>query len=264
MVYEFDDQARNEAAKYKISEDEATRLRASCIRKAAELGSDGVRSHSAIFSVSAWDEPSGSLPEGIPRSGRISRGDVLDLGEQVRAGKLPAKDLLAASFVWGTGTTGYGPSRYREIVAAAGAQLEPSLQRALTEINKGTDAADSIAGYAQLYGGSDYDHRAPAGQPPRSRLHNFGPAFFTKFLYFSTPGALILDNRVANAVYKLSGLPHLVTQDGRSLAWTPYRYAVYLHWMRQTADTAGTSPEMLEATLFQPPADPMDEHDAAD
>ena len=108
------------------------------------------------------------------------------------------------------------------------------------------------------------DRRAPAGQPPWSRLHKFGPAFFTKFLYFSTPGALILDNRLANAVYQRSGLPHLVTKDGRSLAWTPYRYAVYLHWMRQTAEQAGAPPEMLEVTLFRPPADPMDEQDAAD
>jgi hypothetical protein len=75
-------------------------------------------------------------------------------------------------------------------------------------------------------------------------------------------GALILDNRVANAVHDRSRLPHLVTPDRRSVAWTPYRYAVYLHWMRQIAQTIGTRPEMLEFTLFQAPADPMAEHDA--
>lgn len=70
-------------------------------------------------------------------------------------------------------------------------------------------------------------------------MQGFGPAFFTKFLYFCTPGALILDNRLANAVCRLSRLPYLVTGNGRSLAWTPYRYSVYLHWMNQTARTAG-------------------------
>jgi hypothetical protein len=80
----------------------------------------------------------------------------------------------------------------------------------------------------------------------------------------TSPGALILDNRLANAVYSLSGLPHLVSGKGRSLAWTPYRYAVYLHWMRQTADAVGAEPEMLELALFQQPEDLDDEHDAAD
>ena len=264
MAYEYDDQALQEAAGHGVSQDEAERLRDMCARKAAEFGNGGVRSHSARFSVAAWDEPPGSLSSVIPRSGRISRGDVLDLGTQVRAGDLPAADLFTASFIWGTGTTGYGPRRHRDIRAAAGDRLEPSLQRVLAAISKDPGALDLIAGYAQLYGGYDYESRAAAGQEPWSRLHEFGPAFFTKFLYFSTPGALILDNRVARAVHERSGLPHLVTGDGRSLAWTPYRYAVYLHWMQQTARAVDTTPEMLEATLFQPPEDPLEEGDAAD
>jgi hypothetical protein len=262
MAYEYDDQARQEAAGRGVSKDEAERLRDMCARKAAEFGNGGVRSHSARFSVAAWDVPPGTLSSVIPRSGRISRGDVLDLGTRVRAGDLPAADLFTASFIWGTGTTGYGPRRHRDIRAAAGDRLEPSLQRVLAAISTDPGAPDFIAGYAQFYGG--YESRAAAGQEPWSRLHKFGPAFFTKFLYFSTPGALILDNRVARAVHERSGLPHLVTGDGRSLAWTPYRYAVYLHWMQQTARAVDTTPEMLEATLFQPPEDPLEEGDAAD
>jgi hypothetical protein len=140
---------------------------------------------------------------------------------------------------------GYGPRRLREICAAAGDRLEPSLQSALDAAGKDPASADPIAGYACLYGGNDYQDRAAPGQPPWSRLHGFGPAFFTKFLYFSTPGALILDNRLANAVHRLSQLPNLVTEDGRSLTWTPYRYAVYLHWMTQTARAVGVAPELL-------------------
>jgi hypothetical protein len=83
-------------------------------------------------------------------------------------------------------------------------------------------------------------------------------------LYFSTPAALILDNRLANAVYSRSGIPHLVTAKGQSLAWTPYRYAVYLHWMGQAASTLDISPELLELTLFCPPNDLSDEDNAAD
>jgi hypothetical protein len=68
----------------------------------------------------------------------------------------------------------------------------------------------------------------------------------------------------APAVHDLSGMPELVTADGHSWPWTPYRYAVYLHWMRQTADAVGVEPDLLELTLFQPPRDVADEQDAAD
>jgi hypothetical protein len=263
VAYKYDEQAQREAAACPVSEEEAERLREQCARKAAELGHDGVRGHTVSFSVAEWDEPP-ALPSNIPRIGHISRGDVLDIGERVRAGALPATDLLTASFIWGWGTTGFGLHRYRDIRAAAGDRLEPSLQRVLDEINKNTDSPDPIAGYAQLYGGYDYESRAEPGQEPWSRLRGFGPAFFTKFLYFSTPGALILDNRLANAVYSRSGLPHLVTTKGQSLAWTPYRYAVYLHWMRQTARATEVEPDVLELTLFSPPNDLSDEHHAAD
>ena len=64
MAYEYDDQARQEAAGHGVSQDEAERLRDVCARKAAEFGNGGVRSHSARFSVAAWDEPPGSLSSG--------------------------------------------------------------------------------------------------------------------------------------------------------------------------------------------------------
>lgn len=147
-----------------------------------------MRGHTVSFPVTSWDEPPG-LPEGVPRTGQISRGDVLDLGQQVRARMRPAADLLLASFIWGWGTAGYGPRRLRIIRAAAGGQMEASVQRALDTT------------------GQD---RAAPGQQPYSRLQGFGPAFFTKFLYFCTPGAVILDNRLANAVHQLSPLPYLV------------------------------------------------------
>jgi hypothetical protein len=262
VAYKYDEQAQQEAASHPIGESDAGRLREQCARKATELGDGGVRGHTVSFSVTAWGKPPG-LPDCVPREGRISRGEVLDIGERVRAGSLQATDLFAASFVWGWGTTGFGPRRYRGICAAAGDRLELSLQHALEEIDK-EPGSDPIAGYTQLYGGDDYVSRAVPGQDPWSRLRGFGPAFFTKFLYFSTPGALILDNRLANAVHSRSRLPYLVTGRGRSLAWTPYRYAVYLHWMRQTARVAEVPPEVLELTLFQPPEDLDDEHDAAD
>jgi hypothetical protein len=118
----------------------------------------------------------------------------LTSGSRTRARTLPATDLLTASFVWGWGPVGYGPRRLRGIRAAAGDRLESSLRPALDAAGKDPALSDPIAGYACLYGGYDYEGRAAPGQEPWSRLRGFGPAFFTKFLYFCTPGALILDN----------------------------------------------------------------------
>jgi hypothetical protein len=145
MAYEFDEQARQEAAERPLSEDQAGRLRDQCVRKAAELGPVGVRGHAVSFSAAAWDDPPG-LPASVPRTGRIARGDVLDIGELVRDGKLGTTDLFAASFVWGWGSMGFGPRRYRDIVAAAGGRLELSLQRALAVINKDPGSPDPSQG----------------------------------------------------------------------------------------------------------------------
>ena len=258
MPYQHDEQARQEADAHRISDDDAGQLGALCIEKLRELGDGGLRGHTTEFQVTAWHRLP-SLPDTILNRGRISRGDLLDIGERVRAGDLSPVILLAASFAWGMGITGYGPRRYREIIDAAGTMLEPSLHRTLDAIYHDPQSPDPIVGYAQLYGGYKPDHRAPPGQHPWSRLHKLGPAFFTKFLYFAVPGALILDNRVANAVYEHSRLPYLVTAERRSVAWTPYRYAVYLHWMWQTAEMVGVRPETLEFTLFRSRADPMGE-----
>jgi hypothetical protein len=252
VTYVWDWQPREEAAAHAVSEHDVDALRDLCARKAAGLGQGGVRGHAVGFSVTAWNEPPG-LPDGISRTGCITRGDVLDIGQQVRAEARPAADLLTASFIWGWGPAGYGPRRLCRIRSRAGDQLEPALRRVLDAVSKDAAAPDPVAGYARLYGGQASQHRAAPGQEPWSRVHGLGPAFFTKFLYFCTPGALILDSKLAAAVSRLSHLPGLVAAGGRPLAWTPYRYAVYLHWMNQTAQAAQAEPELLEITLFQPP-----------
>jgi hypothetical protein len=265
MTYEFDENARGAAAKYPATVDVIERLGRLCRSKAEKLGPDGVRGHSIMFVPATWGNAV-RLPDSVRLSGKISRGEVLDIGKRVREGMSPATDLFIASFVWGWGSTGYGPSRLRAIVEAAGDRLEPSLQRALSAACS-EPVHDPVAGYAQLYGGylsNESDRRAAPGAPEWARLRGYGPAFITKSLYFTVPGALILDNRLANAVHDLSGMPNLVTAGGRSWPWTPYRYAVYLHWMRQTADAVDVEPDLLELTLFQPPGDIADEHDAAD
>ena len=76
----------------------------------------------------------------------------------------------------------------------------------------------------------------------------WGPAFFTKLLYFAdtrpAPGsALILDSRTATAVAAISKCPHFVSKRER--------YGVYLAWMNQVAVAQEISPDFLEYALFK-------------
>jgi hypothetical protein len=254
VAYLHDDEARQCAVEYAISLDQVADLRARCEKRFSELGANGVRSHGVRFSAEPWGDLPG-LPDQVSQSGCVSRGDIFDLADQV-PGKYRATDLLKACFVWGWGPAGYGPRRFESICRAAGEELEPALRRALAATTDGAGVYDPIAGYSQFYGGDDR-RRAWPGQAPWSRLRGLGPAFFTKFLYFSTPGVLILDNRLANAVHYLCAMPSLVTKHGRSVVWTPFRYAVYLHWMRQTAQALNVDPPLLELTLFSRPDRPI-------
>jgi hypothetical protein len=265
MTDQVDDEARLEAADHAATADELGVLRDQVAVKLRQLGDGGVRSHCVYFSKASWAGLLDRLPLAVVERGSISRGDVFDIADRARpGGDLDASDLFTASFLWGTGTTGYGASRYREIKEIAGDGLEASLRQALDQAYSTGPVPDPVAGYAELYGGYNYRQRAKAGEGDTSRIHKFGPAFFTKFLYFSTPGALILDNVLANAVKRRSGLEHLVTRRGHSKEWTPYRYATYMHWMRMTAESLGVEPDVLEVTLFAPPAHDFDEGVNAD
>lgn len=226
----------------------------------------GVRGHRIKFSPTAWQSVLGEIPTLAGRSS-ITRSDVFDIAQHVKQGRSP-RDLFTASYIWGWGTAGFARHRYDRIVIAAGDDLVPSLEQALTATQD-----DLFAGYAQLYGGYVPDEgpaRAAPGRGEYARLQWYGPAFFTKLLYFFHDRALILDNALAHRVHALGG-PDGLVKRGRSLAWSPYRYAVYLNWMEQTASqlarkAGGKSitPEVLELALFEAPVDIEEEGSAAD
>ena len=236
-MYEHDHQARAEASDYALSQEQLAQLRPLVNGKRTALGPEGVRGHRVKYNPASWD---GLIPRILAEHSTVSRGDVFDLAD---SGDLCG--VFAASFLWGTGDRGYGPHRYREIVASTGGRLHDILTGVAA-----TAAEDVIAGYALLFGGYDSKQRAAPNTEPWARIDNFGPAFFTKFLYFTTRGALILDNVLAKKVNGLTTMPYLVRTNGQSYAWSPYRYAVYLHWMRQAATQLECSPDELELTLF--------------
>ncbi len=99
----------------------------------------------------------------------------------------------------------------------------------------------------------DYDYLR--GDKWRGTIPYWGPAFYTKLLYFaSIPGgagsALILDNQTAWMVSAITGMDHFVDQHNRSERWTAYRYGVYLAWMTEVSAQLKVQPDFLEYALF--------------
>ena len=240
MSYQHDEQAVEEAAQFALPGDKVDEVSAWLSTAQSDLGAEGVLGHRIHYDPQKWE---GLLPALLLGRDSISRGEAFAMAAVGDLG-----NVFTASYIWGVGRVGYGPRRLRDIIDSTGGQLDETLRRA-------ADAAaqDVIRGYAMLYGGDDRKHRASPNDPRWARIHRFGPAFFTKFLYFTTPGALILDNVLARKVRRLSGMPYLVRPRGQSYEWSPYRYAVYLHWMRQSAATLSSTPEELELALFTMP-----------
>lgn len=241
-MYEYDAQARNEARDYALCDSRLDGLRPHVENQRQQLVAGDPRNHRIAISPQEWDE---LLPTEFAAKRFISRGALFEVAKEGTT-----ENVFKGSFIWGTGMTGYGPNRLREIIECAGTRLTTSLEAA-----RSAASTDLIAGYAKLWGGYDPKRRAHAQQAPWVRLHKYGPAFFTKFFYFTTTGALILDNVLARAVKDLTQMPYLIQPNGQSYAWTPYRYAVYLHWMNTTAKSLGVVPELLELTLFNRKAD---------
>jgi hypothetical protein len=234
--------ARDEALKDRLAAQQITWLAGVCRRMQERLGNSDVRGPAVDYDSRKWPE----LPDGCGDGRSITRGSILDI-----AG-FPALDVFTASYIFGMGRTGYGRSRYDGILAGA-----PDFGAILERVREIGRCQGPVIAYSQLYGGHDYDHRERPGTSPWSRVARYGPAFFTKFLYFTVPGALILDARLARRVARLVDDEHGYLRSGRTVAWTPYRYAVYLHWMTHTAAAVSRqtaphviSPALLELTLF--------------
>lgn len=146
---------------------------------------------------------------------------------------------FVAAMVWGYGTTGYGPARTdwvitgnRERTAPCRADLAEKLSRAVAIAR----AEGAVAGYRYLNN---------AG-----RLSYLGPAFFTKWLYFTTAvdgvddptAAPILDQQVISWLRQNAGL--------ELRPWYTDDYASYLQILGAWARPSGASPVQVEREIF--------------
>lgn len=223
-----------------------------------------VESHTVSLKADTWrdllkDAP--DLLQAATKTGGISRKDVTAVATS-SADTDEWVPLLNASYAWGQGRNGYGPSRLRAIhagAASAGVDIETTLNEAVDTMRAGT----AVDAYARLDGA----------------IPDLGPAFFTKFLYFagtrvapaSGPAPLVLDAVVAGRLASLTaaraaaaGLPD---PDGLSswlwtnTDWSPYRYGVWLDYAQAaTRQLVPRNPEehawpdradLVELALFQ-------------
>lgn len=117
---------------------------------------------------SNWLKSPELLPVGLRASDSISRQDMFDLSVECHEGRSSWTDLMAGSYAWGTGTTGYGVSRWLRIVRES---RDGVLEQQLGEAVVSLEASGPVAAYWRLNN--------------EGHIHGLGPAFFTKFLYFA-------------------------------------------------------------------------------
>jgi hypothetical protein len=150
-----------------------------------------------------------------------------------------AETALLISKAWGEGENGYGPSRALESF-----ERTPSIGDRLLAVARTLRDHGASAACARLVDGAD------------CRVFNLGPAFGTKFLYFSQPDgqrpqALIHDRVVAAWLRTRAGLALDPT------SWSVSTYSSYLQVMHRWALELDCEPDEVELCIFRsslPPA----------
>ncbi|MFF5185712.1 hypothetical protein ACFY30_18370 [Streptomyces sp. NPDC000345] len=217
--------------------------------------------HTVRYTPGRWAQitpwPSALAPTSCGGDAGVSRAEVASaVADALR--REAFREALVATYVWGKGKRGTpggsGPATLQKILAAEG--LDAALARAVTTLSEHS----AKAAYAGL----------------QSLVPEFGPSFYTKFLYFAGktvssatgPQPLVLDRVLARRMRSLAQAVGRETgqdPDGsianwvwRDRNWSPHRYAVYLSFMHAAARqlaAAGTwssdaSPDLLEYALF--------------
>ncbi|RAO17580.1 8-oxoguanine DNA glycosylase OGG fold protein [Micromonospora noduli] len=189
----------------------------------------------------------------------LNRGEVTKVALRCRESELWLP-LLVTSFAWGWGNRGFGPIRLRWVLNGKGGSPGLSSNEIEERLAAAVDALD------QQGARSAYQLLLNAG-----KISEFGPAFFTKFLYFASRTgqgrcpALILDGRLARQMRgfweRRANEPY--AENGSSARWlwqgprwSDYRYQIYRTFMVRSASQLSESgdrwiPELVELLLFR-------------
>ncbi|WP_461171988.1 hypothetical protein M1D93_13190 [Arthrobacter sp. Z1-9] len=168
----------------------------------------------------------------------IGRADVAALCSEIQDEESAARAFLAAS-VWGFGDAGYGPYR----------------TRAIFDNNPGFPAdLVSFAKISQTQGGlAAFEHVVQERRANRSYFKGYGPAFATKFIYFTTKAVSdvetspVMDKVVATWFRK--HYPEVRLRLGWHSAGS---YRQYLEALNGWADELGIEVEDVEQLIFTP------------
>ncbi|WP_435058298.1 hypothetical protein [Streptomyces sp. bgisy060] len=175
----------------------------------------------------------------LPRAGRwptVDRRTVFQTAELADTSE-GRRDLLVAALVWGTGTMAREVARRARIFHENDPDwLDERICAAQAELDRG----DPVAAYRVL---NDRD----------ARVKHFGPAFFSKLLYFATADQpvgerwpLIIDSNVALALNELSAQEWEADERSDSK-----KYSSYLELAHSWAERWGTAPDVVERKLFE-------------
>ncbi|MFK4107498.1 hypothetical protein [Streptomyces sp. NPDC002176] len=272
-----DDQGRQERADAVDREMAARPLPDSAVRALgrwwevnASVYADGTPgAHTVRYTPGRWARiapwPGALAPTSVGDDAAVSRAEVAAaVGDALR--REAFGEALVATYVWGKGKRGTpggsGPATLHKILAFDG--LDAALATAVTALR---------------------EHGAPQAYAAlRRQVPGLGPAFFTKFLYFTGaavppaqgPRPLILDRVLARRLRQLAaavGYESGLDKDGSVAAWvwsdsnwTPHRYQVYLSFMQAATNQlvqgdswpSGATPDLLECALFTTNWEPTD------
>jgi len=176
------------------------------------------------------------FPGGDASKPRLTRDDLFTMGVGVGSDG----DLL--EFVWHVLAWGSGDSRRNNRKRVESCRANVGLIRDTLEAAR---AGKPRAAYGSLI------------RPGGAMILQFGPAFFSKFLYFAsegvTPRCLILDARVSSSMYRLGWSLGRYPKKSFSYNWYTDTYVSYCALLQGWAEQAGhgVSPDMFERALFE-------------
>jgi hypothetical protein len=182
-----------------------------------------------------WPNALTALPRLPDRSEyqRVTRQDLFDLADadQSPQGRV---GLLLGCYLWGTGSSAFLVGRRARTFART--PLVDVAAR-LMRVDSVLAADGPVAAYASMTRGG------------QNAVAHLGPAFFTKYLYFTGRDAsrrpLILDRKVA-AAFGRSDPPWQIGTYG----WGPATYQQYLDRAETMAAEHGVSGDVVEHGLF--------------
>lgn len=228
---------------------------------AAAFADGTAGAHTVRYTPGRWAQitpwPEALAPTSAGGDAAVSRAEVASaVADALR--REAFQEALVATYVWGKGKRGTpggsGPATLHKILAFD--SLDTALATAVTALR---------------------EHGAPQAYAALHRqVPGLGPAFFTKFLYFTGialppahgPRPLILDRVLSRRLRWMAaavGRESRHDVDGSVAAWvwsdsnwSPHRYQVYLSFMHAAANQlaggdswpSGAAPDLLECALF--------------